>query len=714
MTAQLKKFEKNAKIFSAIYDGDTSKAERLSIRNDVSVLLTNPDMLHLSLLPHHTMWKRFFSHLRYIVIDEVHVYRGVFGSHFANLIQRLERVVRFYNGTPIYICTSATVSDPKDFAEKLIGQPFVAVDQDRSGHSAKDLLFYNPPFVDKTLGIRRGILEEGLKITQIAQFNDTQTLLFVRSRRSVEIMVKKGRETLGEHIIRGYRSGYLASERREIEKGLRNGDIRSVVATNALELGIDIGGIDCVILLGYPGTIASFLQQIGRAGRKTKRSMAIFIPSMDPLDQFILQNPQYILGNTPEQPLINPQNMLILFNQLRCAAYELPFIIGDKFGNLSPSQLQNYLDVLCMKGDLINKDGTYYWIGETYPSGDISIRSISASPFDLLEKIEGKTRKIGEVDSESALWMVHPGAIYLHEGESYLVEDLLLDEHKAILRKGEFPYYTNPKQEQEITIREILDEKKNEKIAFTFGNVMVSSQVIGYEKIDWNTNEVLKTESLALPSSELETQAFCIVLGDKTTEILRQKELWLSDPIDYGKHWTQIRQQVLSRDGHRCSLCGKQEDGSLKLHVHHKKPFRTFSDPEIANNMENLLTLCERCHQRVEQTIRIRSGLSGLGYIFSHLSPLYLMCDTRDIGLFIEPRWKPVGDAPVIMLYDNFPGGIGLAETIFHKYQLILENARMIIEKCGCAAGCPSCVGPVNQEFIDPKIATLALLNEII
>ncbi len=704
----------NQKLKAAIYDGDTSQNDRISIRNSVSVLLTNPDMLHLSMLPHHTMWKRFFSQLRFIVIDEVHIYKGVFGSHFTNVMRRLKRIVRFYGGDPLFICTSATIHDPQAFVEKLLECPFSAIKEDGSAHGEKKVYFYNPPIVDEQLAVRCGILEEGLKIATFSIRNDLQTLVFVRARRSVEILLRRAKEILPPGSMVGYRSGYLVAERRKIEQGLKKGEIACVVATNALELGIDIGGMDRVILLGYPGTIASFIQQIGRAGRKMNASSAVYVASMDPLDQYLLQNPAYLLENTPEQPLIDPQNLLILFNQLRCAAYELPFQKNDHFGSLSTHILQNYLDILCSKGELVERNGSYYWIGETYPAADISIRSISTAPFDLLVQERDSFQKIGEVDGESVLWMTHPGAIYLQEGESYLVQDLALDEHKVILEKGDFPYYTNPKEQQDIEIQDILESKPQESASFAYGNVTVTSQVVGFDKLDWSSNEILETIALDLPPSDLSTQAFWMTISEKTVDTLRKNALWYSDPNDYGEHWEKIRQQILERDQQRCSLCGKQGNSALKLHVHHKKPFRTFTNPTAANDPSNLITLCENCHQRVEQTVRIHSGLNGLGYLFSHLAPLYLMCDLRDQGLFVEPRWKPAGFSPVIMLYDAFPGGIGLSDALFQKYPKILEDARSIIQHCACTWGCPACVGPVNQEFLNPKEATLALLQEML
>lgn len=699
---------------ASIYDGDTGQQKRNAIRNGVSILLTNPDMLHLALMPHHTQWKRFFTNLKFIVIDEVHIYKGVFGSHFANVMRRLKRIIQFYGGDPLFICTSATVRDPKAFVEKLLEHPFSLIDEDGSAHGEKKIYFYNPPIVDDQLNVRRGILEEGLKIAALSMKKNLQTLVFVRARRSVELILRRSKGIFPPESMLGYRSGYLPAERRKIEQGLKSDTISCVVATNALELGIDIGGMDRVVLLGYPGTVASFRQQIGRAGRTAADSSAVFVASMDPLDQYLLENPDFILANSPEQPLIDPQNLLILFNQLRCAAYELPFQEKDHFGNISIELLKNYLDVLCAKGDIVEREKKYFWIGEAYPAADISIRSISTAPYDLLIKENDSTRKIGEVDGESVFWMTHPGAIYLQAGETYLVQDLDIEEHKITLETGNFPYYTRPNEQQDIEIQDVLEKESQEQASFSFGNVQVTSQVVGFDKVDWQSNEVIGSESLDLPSSELNTQAFWMVISEKTVEKLRKDALWFSDPNDYGDNWEEIRQQVLKRDAYRCSLCGKTGSPALQLHVHHKKPFRSFSDPAAANDPSNLVTLCETCHQRVEQAVRIKSGLSGLGYIFSHLAPLYLMCDLRDLGIFIESRWKPAGYAPVIMLYDAFPGGIGLSEALYRKYDDILDDARTVIEHCPCSLGCPACVGPVNQEFVNTKAATLVLLKEII
>ncbi len=698
---------------AAIYDGDTPSKDRIAIRNTASIVLTNPDMLHVSFLPHHPMWKRLFANLQYIVIDEIHIYKGVFGSHFANVLRRLDRIVKFYGGNPLYICNSATIHDPGAFAEQLVEKPFVSICADGSGSGQKELYFYNPPLIDRELGVRKGMLEEGRKLTAKALRTGVQTLLFVRSRKAVELFLRKMREEFPSEAVYGYRSGYLPKERRAIEDGLKDRSIQCVVATNALELGIDIGGIDCVMLLGYPGTISSFLQQIGRAGRTSRRSTAFFIASADPLDQFLLQNPGYILENSPEQPLINAHNLLILFNQLRCAAYELPFSTGETFGKLDAKTLQDLLQILQAAGDLAEKDGKYYWIGEEYPSAEISIRTISAEPFALYQNEQGRLKRIGEVDGQSALWMVHPGAIYLHAGESYHVDELNLDEHKAFLTRGDFPYYTEAKQQLEIEIVEKTQTTAPAKAQFSTGNVLASSQVVAYEKLNWSGNEVLETIELELPPTRLDTQAFWLQFSEAAIENLRQRALWAADANDYGEHWAHIRETILHRDGYRCSLCRLQPDNLSALHVHHKVPLRTFRSQEEANQPSNLITLCERCHQRVEQTVRIRSALSGLGYLFSHLAPLYLMCDLHDLGVFIEPRCKAIGNMPVILLYDNFPGGIGLSESLFHKYGEILQNAQDVIRNCGCASGCPACVGAVNNELFDPKDATLALLKEI-
>ncbi|RPI83735.1 MAG: DEAD/DEAH box helicase, partial [Chloroflexi bacterium] len=431
------------------YDGDTPSNARSAIRQNARIIVSNPDMLHTGILPHHTSWAGFFRSLRFVVIDEMHIYRGVFGSHIANVIRRLKRVARHYGSNPQFILTSATIGNPLQLAGWLVEEPFVLIDNDGSARGQKHFLIYNPPVINKELGVRRSLLQESIQLAEDLRSYQIQTILFGRSRRSVEIMLRYLREKSvadkphdrsdsrvpgsyppvvnpanAPETVRGYRSGYLPRQRREIERGLREGQVRSVVATTALELGIDIGGMGASILAGYPGTIAGAWQQAGRAGRGQEASLSILVTSASPLDQFLASHPEYFFGRSPEQALINPDNLLILLGHLRCAAFELPFKDGEAFGRVEPERVAEILEFLLGEGMLHRSGDRYFWMADRYPAEAVSLRSTSPDVFVLQVENDGDVRTIGQVDGPSAAWMVHPGAIYLHEAQIYIVDQL--------------------------------------------------------------------------------------------------------------------------------------------------------------------------------------------------------------------------------------------------------------------------------------------------
>ncbi len=457
---------KRLNVPTAIYDGDTPKRDRPPIRKNARILLTNPDMLHTGILPHHTNWADFFRELKFVVIDELHTYRGVFGSHVANVIRRLKRVAAFYGASPQFILTSATIGNPKELAEKLTESPVTLIDDDGSARGPRHFLIYNPPIVNEALGLRKSALLESVRLAQDVLSAGVQNVVFARSRRSVEIILtylqggnreleigewdeNESRFTNPDSKIRGYRSGYLPSQRREIEQGLRDGSVRTVVATNALELGIDIGGLGAAILVGYPGSVASAWQQSGRAGRGDAPAAAVLVASALPLDQFLAHHPEYFLERSPEQALVNPDHLLILLEHLRCAMFELPFARGDYFGHLD---VDEFLEFLVSNREAHLSNDKYFWMADKYPAADISLRS--ASPESVTLQImddQSSPRTIGTVDGESAAWMVHPGAVYLHEAQSYFVERLDLDEKLALLRPALSDYYTEPLRDTNVT-----------------------------------------------------------------------------------------------------------------------------------------------------------------------------------------------------------------------------------------------------------------------
>jgi DEAD/DEAH box helicase domain-containing protein len=698
-------------IFPQIYDGDTPSSARSTIRTRSRLILSNPDMLHTGILPHHTIWAEFFRHLQFVIIDEVHTYRGVFGSHVANLIRRLKRITKFYGCQPQFILTSATIANPSDFVERLIEAPICLINRDGAAHGERNFLIYNPPVVNREVGLRRSSLLESVRLTSDLLAQGVQTLVFSRTRRSVELILSYLRTQTNEPmLVRGYRSGYLAAERREIERGLRHGTTRAVVATNALELGIDIGGVEAIVLAGYPGTIAATLQQAGRAGRKSEASLAILVTSADALDQFLAHHPEYILNRSPEHALIQPDHLLIVLNHIRCAAFELPFETGESFGKLGANIVAEYLQYLETSGILHQSGGRYFWMADQYPANDISLRS--TSPDSVLLEVEdgGVWKTIGQVDQASAYWMVHPEAVYLHEGQQYIVETLDLEKKIAFLQPLHLDYYTEPLQESTVEKTSTLKENPIPGGGKAYGELIITNQVTGFRKVKWLTREVLGTGMLDLPTTQLITTGFWLWLDSESVDRLQVEGLWTNAPNDYGPTWPQQRLRALERDHHRCQICGALEINAPH-HVHHKTPFRTFPSTEAANTLENLITVCPSCHRKVEQAVQMRSGLAGLAYVLGKLAPLFLMCDEHDLGVTSDPQSSLADGQPVAIIYDNIPAGIGLSEQLYDLHEELVSRAFEIVSTCDCEDGCPSCVGPAGENGAGGKRETLAIFS---
>jgi DEAD/DEAH box helicase domain-containing protein len=705
------------------YDGDTPASARPSIRSRARLLITNPDMLHTGILPHHTAWSEFFANLEFIIIDEVHTYRGVFGSHIANLLRRLKRVARRYGATPRYILTSATIANPEQLAEWLVEEPVMVVDEDGSARGAVQFLIYNPPVIDRELGLRRSMLQESVRLAEDLLAYNVQTILFGRARRTVEIILTYLRERAAglsishqsldpEQAIRGYRSGYLPRLRREIERGLRDGSVRAVVATNALELGIDIGGMGAAVLAGYPGTIAGTWQQAGRAGRGSDTSLAILVTSPSPLDQFLAKHPNYFFDRTPEQALVNPDNPLILLSHLRCAAFELPFNEGERFGKLEPALLLEFLEFLREAGDLHHSGERYYWMADRYPAQDLSLRSASAATVLLQAEADEAPITIGTVDRHSALWMVHPGAVYLHEALTYQVQALDLEQNLAHLKPVDLDYYTEARSESRVNLVNLTAEQPAQGGKKSYGEVSVTTQVIGYRKIRWNSHENLGIENLDLPPTDLQTTAYWLALSEETVRDLAERGLWMNSPNDYGPNWAAVRDQRRAMDGYRCQVCGTPE-GRRGHDVHHKIPFRSFTSAVVANQLSNLVTLCPACHHRIETAVRMRSGLAGLAFVLSQLAPLFLMCDSGDLGVHSDPESPLAENRPAVVIYDQVPAGIGFSQRLFEVHEQLVEQAYELVATCECSDGCPSCVGPGGENGAGGKAESLALIEAL-
>jgi len=503
------------------YDGDTPPNARRAIRAAGHVVITNPDMLHTGILPHHTKWVKLFENLRYVVIDELHAYRGVFGSHLANVIRRLRRICRHYGSDPTFILCSATIANPRELAERMVGDQVHLVDRTGAPSAARHFVIYSPPLVDPRLGLRRSVLLEARDIAARLVRNDIQTIVFARSRLNVEVLLGYLREAAGQavghHRIQAYRGGYLPGERRQIERGLRDGSIRAVVSTNALELGIDIGTMEACVMAGYPGTVASTWQQAGRAGRRSGTSLTVMVASSHPLDQYIAAHPQFFFDNPPEAARIHPDNLFILMSHVKCAAFELPFTAGERFGAHPVDDLMDYLAqerVVRPVGD------RWYWMADHFPANDVSLRTAAQENVVIIDRSEGRAQVIGELDKFSAPLFVHDEAIYLHRGGQYQVEHFDFQENKAYVRKVDVDYYTDAQLAVDIKVLDVLRSGEDEGPAPSraasrhFGEVLVTARPTIFKKIKFDTRENVGWGRIHLPEQQMHTTAYWVVFPD--------------------------------------------------------------------------------------------------------------------------------------------------------------------------------------------------------
>ncbi len=496
-------------IHSETYDGDTPSTIRQHIRTAGNIIITNPDMLHSAILPHHTKWVAFFEHLDYIVIDELHTYRGVFGSHVANVIRRLKRIAAFYGANPQFIATSATIANPKGLAEQLIEAPVELVENNGAPSGTKHFIFYNPPVVNVPLNIRRSATLEARDIAHRFLINGIQTIVFARSRVRVEILLtylqNSIKHPLGSHFVRGYRGGYLPSERRAIEQGLRQGDIMGVVSTNALELGVDIGQLQAAVITGYPGSIASTWQQAGRSGRRQGESVVVLVGGSSPMDQYVLQHPEYFFERSPESARINPENLVILVDQLKCAAYELPFREGETFGG---QEIREILDFLVEAQILHHAQGKWFWMSDSFPAHEVSLRSAAQENVVIINISQrGREQVIGEMDRFSSLTLLHEEAIYLHQGVQFQVEKLDYPEKKAYVREVQVDYYTDANLAVQLKVLTEDERRQMGSAGLGRGEVAVHAMATMFKKIKFETHENIGSGPIHLPEEELHTAA---------------------------------------------------------------------------------------------------------------------------------------------------------------------------------------------------------------
>jgi len=514
------------------FDGDTPVSARKAIRLVGHIVVTNPDMLHQGILPHHTKWVKLFENLKTVVIDEVHSYRGVFGSHLANLVRRLKRICNFYGARPQFIGCSATIANPKELFEKLVEEEVVLIDNNGAPRGEKHFIFYNPPVVNRELGIRKSSVKEVRAIAKHFLGAGVQTIVFARSRLRVEILLTYLKDVMkslkrSPQLVRGYRGGYLPNERREIERGLREGTIQGVVSTNALELGIDIGQLSVSLMAGYPGTIASTWQQAGRAGRRESVSAAVLVATSGPLDQYIINHPEYFFKRSPEMGIVDPNNLVILLSHVKCAAFELPFRDGERFGVDATDELLKYLEehrVLHHAGD------QYHWTSEAYPAEEISLRRAAPDNVVIVDTTEGE-RVIGEVDLYSAPMLVHDEAIYIHEGKQYHVDKLDWERRKAYVRRVDVDHYTDAQTKTDIRVMDAFESAPVKGGKKGHGEVSVTTLATLFKKIKFDSHENVGAGKIHLPEITMHTTAYWWELDEGVKERISLSEVNLGDAL---------------------------------------------------------------------------------------------------------------------------------------------------------------------------------------
>lgn len=627
------------------YDGDTPTSLRASARETGQIIISNPDMFHSGILPNHPKWIKFLKNLRFVVVDEVHTYRGVFGSHVANVLRRLRRTAAFYGSEPTFILCSATIGNPRQHAEALLGSPVELVDRSGAPSGQKHFVLYNPPLVDRVQGIRRGTVNEAQALAVKILTAGQKAIVFARSRVRVELIASYIKERLANLYtdnrrirVESYRGGYLPNERREIEKGLRDGTIQGVVSTNALELGIDIGGLDVAILAGFPGSVSSVWQQAGRAGRRQTESLAILIAGAAPLDQFMVVNDRYFLDRPPESAFINPDNPYVLMEHIKCAAFELPF--GGKLGAAEDRWFPRaapFLAVLEEEGTVRHTGGRWYWSGLAYPAENVSLRSATAENIVIVDTTAGRNQVLGEMDRPSAKEMIFPQAIYLHRDRQFVVLALDLKERRCLVEEREVNYYTDAVVKTDLKVLHEDRRFPGPGCTLILGDVLVRSQVSRFKKLKFHTHENIGYGEVALPEEQMHTRALALVLADGASG---------------------------------CSLEALDED--------QKGP-----------------------------------ALVRLGHLLHAVAPAFLLCQGQDFGVSERLR-DPHFDGPAVFVYDQSPGGSGLAESLADNLEKVLAASLELVEACPCREGCPSCVGPRDPEEEiggNPKEGVRALLR---
>ncbi len=649
-----------ADVATFTYDGDTPQDARKAIRARAHIVVTNPDMLHKGILPHHTKWVKLFENLRYVVIDELHMSRGVYGSHVANVLRRLHRLCRFYGSDPQFLCSSATIGNPKALAESLTGREIELLDDNGAPRGERYFAIYNPPVVNRQLGIRRSNINCTRDVALSFLKKGLQTIVFAPSRLATEVLVTYLKEAIetkpgSAGVIRGYRGGYLPLKRREIERGLRDGSVLGVVSTNALELGIDIGSLDVAVIAGYPGSVASTWQQAGRAGRREGTSVAVLVANSTPLNQFVAKNPDYFFGAAVEMGRINPDNLHILLNHVKCAAFELPFSADERFGGEDLGEILRFLE----EEKLLHRSGErWHWTSDSYPADAVSLRSVSSDNF-LVQDVTRDPRIIAEVDYDSAPSMVHEKAIYILEGKTYYVEKYDHKERRVHVREAEVDYYTDAIDYTKVKVLERFLEEDAAHSRRSHGEVHVTSQVVGFKKLKFHTNENVGSGELQMPENEMHTTAY-----------------WLTVPRAV------IQALPFSLDERR--------DGIVALSY-------------TLGQLAALFLMCDR------HDIGVAIGDNGQGEARIERGLLRIGRARAADTTRVLPREEDY--EPSVFLYDAYPGGIGLSEPLYRLHERLLQESLKLINECPCDEGCPSCVGPAGDMGSRGKQVAQAILR---
>lgn len=657
----------HAQIATHTFDGDTPADARAAIREMGHIILTNPDMLHSAILPQHPRWVKAFSNLRYVVIDEMHTYRGVFGSHMANVLRRIQRIARFHGSNPTFIFCSATLANPRELAEALVERPVELVDRSGAPTSTRHVVLYNPPVVNRQLGVRANYLKQTRTLALDLVKERVSTIVFASSRLNVEILVKYLREALAkeglpEDWVQGYRGGYLPNRRREIERGLRAGEIRCVIATNALELGIDIGSLEAAIVAGYPGSLASLVQQWGRAGRKSSASLAVMVGRSHPVDQYILSHPGYLFETPVEEARIDPNNPFILVDHLKCAIFELPMQASEGFGKLAPERVEALLELLTHGQTIHRVKERFMWANEGFPASAISLRNIPGENFVVIDM--DHDRILAEVDFVSAHTMLHENAIHNVDGVQYQVKRLDYKGRKAFVQQDATDYYTDAETYTEVRVLAELDTRPLPIGQLAHGDVTVIEKVVGYKKIRFHTSENVGYGQVSLPELQMHTMSAWLSIQPHVFE-----------GLPYGK--AQLADGLL---------------GAVRV-LHRVSAFKLMtSDQDIGYAVGD----------GNAEWYSVGSNGTAAGYTFAQDQ------EAQDAGQ---------GLSPMVFLFDRRPGGVGFGPRVYELMPELLERTRELIAHCQCERGCPACIGPSLvglKESHNGKEVALALLSRLV